>query len=202
MVHDVVMNVQNCNPYWRPSIWKDIAIYTTYGTGCDAYQGESQNGKDRKYCRYDDDYWVEILHYVPSATGQLPTTFSECNAAPNFTVPSTNETKAMYYWTTFDSWCIGAPKCLTSSATRADHHGLIGGRSYYTCEWTAPNDVNDASETCCVIRARCNITTDDYQAWESETIVGPRLDYPNNSYLTNLDPDEDLGWVKIWKTFV
>ena len=70
----------------------------------------------------------------------------------------------MYCWTTFDSWIIDASECLTSSATRTNHHGLMGGRSYYTYEWTVRYHFNDASKTCCVIRSCYNITTDDYQA--------------------------------------
>ena len=85
------------------------------------------NVKDRKYCCYDDDYGTEVLEgYIPSPTGQLLITFAECNAAPNFTVPSTNETNAMYYCTTFDSGGIDASQSLTSSATPAIHHHTNG----------------------------------------------------------------------------
>ena len=189
-------------PYWRPSIWKDIAIYTNYPRRCNEYQSESQNVKNRWYCRYDDSYWDEILDgYVPIATGQLPITKELCDNAPEFIVPSTNETKPIYYWTKFDSWNIDPPECLTSSATRANHLGLIGGRSYYTYQWYIPDDVNSDSETCCVLRSRYNMTTNDYQAWQSESSIGPGLDYRNNSLVISPDPNNDPAWVKIWQNF-
>ena len=106
----------------------------------------------------------------------------------------------MYYWTTFDSWIIDA-ECLTSSATRTNHHGLIGGRSYYAYEWTVAYHFIDASKTCCVFRACYNITTDDYKAWEFETSVEPGLDCCNNLLVKFPDPDDDQAFVKLWKTF-
>ena len=61
-------------PYWRPTIWRDAAIYTNIQT-CEAYQSESQNVKARYACIYDDLYWDEVLEgYVASATGELPIT--------------------------------------------------------------------------------------------------------------------------------
>ena len=38
-------------------------------------------------------------------------------------------------------------------------------------------------------------------AWESESSVGPGIDYKNNSLVPNPFDDEDPAWVKIWENY-
>jgi len=188
-------------PYWRPSKWKDIAIFTNQPDRCAAYQAESQNVKERYYCKYSDAYWTDVLQgYVSTATGDLPITEAECNSSYTF-MATTNETLPKWSWTMYDSFGISEPDCITASQTRDNHHGLIGGRTYYTYEWTVPDEVDTDSETCCVVRMRYNITTNDYQGWASDSSIQAGIDFLNNSNVTNPDPDYDPAWLKIWEFY-
>jgi len=188
-------------PYWRPSIWKDVAIYTNQPERCAAYQAESQNVKDRYYCKFNDVYWTEILNgYVSSATGMLPITEEQCNSSATFT-SSSNQTLPIYSWEVYPNFGIDEPDCTIASQTRDNHHGLIGGRTYYTYTWTVPDEVDSDSETCCVVRMRYNITTNDYQGWASDSSVQAGVDWRNNSQVENPNPDNDPAWLEIWEYY-
>eukprot|EP01083_Nonionella_stella_P281751 958846_1 len=198
-------------PYWRHSMWRDMAIYTNTWDRCAAYQSESQNVKSRWECRFTDNYWNNVLWgYVPNSNGELPLKKEGegmgCNDMEEngwYIDPKTNETLWKYEWKEFKSWGIDAPECDITTTTRVNHHGTPGVRNYWTHVWEIPDTILDipGHDQCCVIRARYNITTDDYQAWESDTSINAGLDYMNNSKVKNPDPDDDPAWVKIWEEF-
>jgi len=194
-------------PYWRGSMWRDMAIYTNTVDRCAAYQAESQNVKSRWECRYTDAYWENVLMgYVQQSSGELPLNEYDCTNSDSiwFVDPVSNQTLAKWEWTEISSFGIAAPDCRESRTTRANHHGTPGDRTYWTHYWEVPNSVLDMEghDQCCVIRARYNITTDEYAAWEADDSIGAGLDYMNNTKTpNNPNPDDDPAWVKIWEKF-
>merc|ERR1719443_817863 len=131
-------------PYWRGSMWRDMAIYTNTVDRCAAYQAESQNVKSRWECRYTDAYWENVLMgYVQQSSGELPLNEYDCTNSDSiwFVDPVSNQTLAKWEWTEISSFGIAAPDC-----------------------WEVPNSVLDMEghDQCCMIRARYNITTDEY----------------------------------------
>jgi len=200
-------------PYWRATMWRDIIIYTNQVDRCNAYQTESENVKSRWQCVFDDIYWSEVLHgYYTSGNPMLPLNQTACQLSPTFNT-STNETRSKYYWKEIEAWGIDAPSCTASSTTRTNHHGLIGGRTYWTYSWTVPDprletrtgmdgavsSWDDAS--CCVIRLRYNITTADYPAWESDSSINAGVNSSYNANKTNPDADNDPAEYPIWLNF-
>lgn len=189
-------------------MWRDMAIYTNTVDRCGAYQTDSQNVKSRPECRFTDDYWEnEIYGFVEQNNNPvLPLNEDECLNATDGTYTSsvTNETGLYKYeWVTTPSHGIDAPFCAQSRTTRPNHHGTPGDRSYWTHNWQIPNSIlqMEGHEQCCVIRLRYNMTSDEYQAWESDTSIGAGLDAANNSKVNNPNPDDDPAWVRIWEDF-
>eukprot|EP00486_Rosalina_sp_Unknown_P007194 CAMPEP_0201573264 /NCGR_PEP_ID=MMETSP0190_2-20130828/17002_1 /ASSEMBLY_ACC=CAM_ASM_000263 /TAXON_ID=37353 /ORGANISM="Rosalina sp." /LENGTH=791 /DNA_ID=CAMNT_0048000001 /DNA_START=340 /DNA_END=2715 /DNA_ORIENTATION=- len=193
-------------PYWRSSMWRDMAIYTNTVDRCPAYQRESLNVKDRWECKFTDKYFEDVLYkYVPNSNGELPLNEEDCVNSESiwYIHPESGETLKKYEWVKISAWGLDAPECTQTRTTRTNHHGTPGDRSYWTHYWKVPEEILDIDghEQCCVIRARYNITTDDYQAWEADDSIGAGLNYMNNSMKNNPDPDDDPAWVKIWEDF-
>jgi len=80
-------------------------------------------------------------------------------------------------WSTIPSWGIPPPACLPASWTRDNHLGNTLTGQMFGYNWTVPNDVNGA----CALRVRYNITTMDYNGWEtdatSNTLNSPIYEY-------------------------
>jgi len=193
-------------PYWRGSMWRDMAIYTNTVDRCAAYQSESQNVKARYECRYTEKYWDDVLYgYVQQSSGELPLNEYECTNSDSiwYTNPNTNSSLPKWEWIEINAFGIDAPECKESRTTRANHHGTPGDRTYWTHYWEVPETVLDLEghDQCCVIRARYNITTDEYAAWAADDSVQAGLDFKNNSNITNPNPDDDPAWVRIWEKF-
>lgn len=193
-------------PYWRHSVWRDMAIYTNTVDRCAAYQEESQNVKSRYECRYTDKYWNDYLYgYVQGSPGMLPLNEYDCmNDETGWYIhPTENTTLYKYEWKEFASWGLPMPDCAEARTTRANHHGTPGDRTYWTHYWEVPESVLDIEghDQCCVIRLRYNMTSDEYDAWEADNTINAGLDYNNNSRVINPDPDDDPAWVRIWEDF-
>lgn len=191
-------------PYWRPSPWRDVVIYTNQEARCSKYKQQSQNVKAKWECRYEDDYWTDVLGGYASSLADLPMNHTECKMGME--VEYKNKTYNKYYLHKEASHGISAPDCYASKTTRANHHGTFGGRELWTHVWKIPDLTDDKYKKrdytqCCVLRVRYNITTDDYQAWEADNSINAGVDYKNNTKVSNPDPDDDPAWIKIWERF-
>eukprot|EP01084_Bolivina_argentea_P008406 15750_1 len=115
----------------------------------------------------------------------------------------TEEQTYKYHWVEYDSYDLDEPDCMQTRTTRVNHHGTPGDRTYWTHNWKIPDSILDIDghDQCCVIRLRYNITTDDYQAWDSDDGIGAGLNYWNNSKVSSPDPEDDPAWVRIWEDF-
>jgi len=188
-------------------VWRDMAIYTNTVDRCGAYQSESQNVKARSECLFTDDYWEnELYGYIENNDdAQLALNKEDCMNNTNgwYTSSVTNKTLYKYQWVDTPSHGISAPECTQTRTTRPNHHGTPGDRGYWTHNWQIPNSIlqMDGHEQCCVVRLRYNMTTDEYQAWESTSSIGAGLDAANNSLTNNPNPNDDPAWVRIWEDF-
>ncbi|KAL0486990.1 DD3-3 [Acrasis kona] len=129
-------------PYWHPSPWKDIAIFTTNVTMCPYYQAESQNVMSKGEC--------------VKANGD-PLSFNQRQ-----TCLSGNG-----IWNVTEPYNIAPPDCLpiTNVASRDNHLGSVLGGQLAGYNWTIPNDIRNT----CVLRIRYNISSSDFNNWEIDS---------------------------------
>ncbi len=132
-------------PYWHPTEWRDIAVFTTDMTKCDIYRTESQNVKDKGECwKVGADGSKTYLQY---------NNFLECSDKGG-------------QWIESGKWGLKAPQCLSASLIASKDNylgdGLAGKPAQYN--WVLPFNV--ASDAC-VLRVRYNITTADLK-WEMD----------------------------------
>ena len=126
-------------PYWHPTPWIDIAILTTDTSRCPYYRANSFNTNPKGYCN--------------------TTQFNNPTACP---AGQWYEKKPHNSQT--GRGCIGEPDCIAAPWNRDNHLG--NGKSGYmnTYNWTIPSCV--ISENC-VLRLRYNISTTDYDGWNT-----------------------------------
>ncbi|XP_058950306.2 protein DD3-3 [Pocillopora verrucosa] len=145
-------------PYWHPTPWKDIAVLTNDISRCGLYQSESQNVKDRYAC-------------------ELPKEYLKAKRWRNYRIPNNEEAcKALNAtWKRFPSHGLDAPECRESAWSRDNHLGNGMGGYANNYNWTLPK-LNHEN---CVLRIRYNISTGDYDGWDSSvnsSVNGIKLD--------------------------
>jgi len=134
-------------PYWAPSPWKDIAIFTDDKDLCKMYKKESQNVKDKYYCAN-----------FPSTNNQkAPINEADC-------------TKDGGSWVKVPSHGIGAPECLKAEWNAVNHLGnSLHSGAPNTYNWTLPHSGMEpciATGSCaCALRIRYNISNSDIDGW-------------------------------------
>ncbi|KAF2078555.1 hypothetical protein CYY_000178 [Polysphondylium violaceum] len=133
-------------PYWAPSPWKDIAIFTDNKDLCKMYKKESQNVKEKYYCA------------LPSTANTL---------AP---IIETDCTQAGGVWTKVPSHGIDAPECLKAEWNAVNHLGnSLNSGAPNTYNWSLPHSGMEpciATGSCaCVVRVRYNISSSDIDGW-------------------------------------
>jgi len=140
-------------PYWHPTPWKDIAIFTANPARCAYFQTNSQNVMDKWWCASDatDSANVEQFNN-PTSCGAL-------------------------YWVKVEAWNLPAPPCFANGWNRDNHlgNGLGGYTNSY--KWILPSmddigstnwitDPRDGFQNRqvapCVLRIRYNISSGDY----------------------------------------
>jgi len=191
-------------PYWRPSPWIDLAIYTKDTGRCAQLQAESQNVKERWYCNVPEE--VQEIVWGNNRIGKIPISAEKCDdinteLAAKLAQQNQNQandgnstaTTLQAAWTKVDPNGFPAPTCLKSKASRPNHLGLIGGATQWTYDWKVPTEFLAAGETQkqCVFRIRYNIT-EDYDASEAtgNTAAGgivPAAKNQGNTVFTNMN---------------
>lgn len=200
-------------PYWNPSPWVDLAIWTKDTGKCAAFQAESQNVKSRWFCNVPDAVKAANDMVGNSGIGQTPITKEACEALntvearrilqgattmvestninPDTTVEPTGTLRAE--WTEVAPNGFPAPECLESKGTRPNHLGLVGGETQWTYDWKVPEAflAEGEVEKACTFRIRYNIT-EDYDASQrdgSTAVAGMDVGLPNpsNTAFTTLD---------------
>lgn len=182
-------------PYWRPTPWKDIAYITNDIERCEQVTAESQNVKGRNWCTLPDEFYANPENKLPNGdAGLYPITKEACEAwtvtgvgAPKAeeeteetgdddeeTGAEAEQVEYTGVWKEFPAWGLEKPACVQSEQTRANHLGVIGGRTQYSYQFTVPADIGAQSR--CTTRMRYNITTAEYDAWEAAKSVNAGLD--------------------------
>ena len=155
-------------PYWRPTMWKDVAILTSNEAMCPYFQSRSQNTNSRWYCKKSDTTGTGATN------GRIPITEAPCTAAGGV-------------WTEVPSWSAmgyadGVPECKLHAASRQNNLGnsqdpyaesAPGQKeemASYT--WTMPTLGAGVDHARCILRARYNISTNDYPSVSGMTNGG------------------------------
>lgn len=187
-------------PYWNPSPWIDLAIWTKDMGKCASFQAESQNVKSRWFC--DVPAEVATANNFGNGIGKTPITQADCEALNTATVESAggNSTDLSASWTEVAANGFPAPDCFESKATRPNHLGLVGGETQWTYDWQVPEAflADGAAQKACTFRIRYNIT-EDYDGSENTATTAaaatdgtdalfPQKANLDNSAFTNLNP--------------
>ncbi|XP_054752094.1 protein DD3-3-like [Lytechinus pictus] len=184
-------------PYWHPTQWRDAAILVGDVSECEYYQAESFNVKEKYECveyytnngqrkhasRYNneadctanDGEWLPFVNYLEKAPGNLNTE-QACNAA------SGNGVTYVWGrpWNGQDEECLvalQAPDCQQAPWTRVNHNGNTRGGEASRYTMTLPYFPSQNTMRC-AMRLRYNISTDDYDPWN--TTSAQNQDTANN----------------------
>lgn len=124
-------------PYWRNSPWIDIAIITNQIDLCDLYKKESQNVKNKTYCKGASKYIFNL---------------TECEQYGGSLIENKNYKEL--------NFPVKEPECIPFKSTphtnrliESDEHNT---QSY---KWILPNFKKNISN--CVLRIRYNISTNE-----------------------------------------
>ncbi|XP_060579853.1 protein DD3-3-like [Ruditapes philippinarum] len=175
-------------PYWHPTQWKDIAVLAENSSMCSHYQENSFNvqpyykcvefyspGKPKhssrwnneKQCTDNGGQWILFHNYLEAA--KRYTTEGSCVSASNGNVK--------YIWAVpYDAEDVTKKQCLVALETpdcydapwsRSNHLGNGRGDGQpLTYTWTLPY-FPSGHEHKCVLRMRYNISTDDYDPYNT-----------------------------------
>jgi len=160
-------------PYWHPTIWKDIAVFTDDLSRCDLYQQESENVKGRWYCDVGEEFLNE--HYDPHERDPdipIPIDQVSCeaiNATWSFSPPHTYP----------NGEGMAPPVCEEAPYQRDNHHGNADSQYFAGYKWTVPENLVHNN---CAVRIRYNITSDDYDAWNIDHAAKLRNDRLDEAY--------------------
>jgi hypothetical protein len=150
-------------PYWRPTMWKDVAILASNEAMCPYFQARSQNTNSRWYCKM-----------ATTPNSRVPIVEEECTTEGGT-------------WTEVPSWSAqgyadGVPECKLHQASRQNNLGNSQSAYVETApgqkeemasyDWTIPSLGPGVEFARCVLRARYNITTNDYPSIEGMTNGG------------------------------
>jgi len=164
-------------PYWQPTNWIDIAILTNREDLCPYFRSNSENVRSRFACTFDKkDDLIRL-----NGTGRnLPLTQTECE---NFNTTGLNVDKPR--WREYPSQNRPAPDCYSPSYTRENHLGDVKHSEMATFNWTIPT----TSSTKCLLRIRYNISTGDYDGWNTDA----QSNRENRYILNNFFPNETIA---------
>ncbi|XP_052266868.1 protein DD3-3-like isoform X2 [Dreissena polymorpha] len=166
-------------PYWHPSPWKDIAVLTNTVGRCAHYKAESENVKSRWQCVLP----LDTLEKMDAANVYAPNNAQDC---ANFKFPANDPQGVKGEWKESSAHGIPSPDCHETLYSRDNHlgNGVDGYANRYN--WTLP----DIDQGKCVLRIRYNISTNDYDGWNTDSTKNP----DKNGDPTKLDLSAKFGF--------
>lgn len=145
-------------PYWQPTPWMDIAVLTNNASRCPFYQAESQNVKSRWRCVVPD---VALLVGATAGNVMIPNNEADCRA---FRFPAGSANGLQAVWQEVPAFGLPPPDCRETQFSRDNHLGNGIGGNPLVYNWTVANwTISDK----CVMRLRYNISTGEYDGWNS-----------------------------------
>lgn len=144
-------------PYWHPSPWKDIAVFTNNASRCLYYQQESQNVKSKWACVLSEKDFNELNKKTNVV---LPNNKEECE---NFCYPAKSPNCKKAKWKEFPSHGLPPPECQEGEYSRDNHLGNTLSVNAVHYNWTVPETPGHK----CVFRIRYNISTTDF-SWDTD----------------------------------
>ena len=153
-------------PYWHPTIWKDIVVFTNDTSRCEYYQEESENVKGRWYCHVSDEFLSE--NYDPNMeTPKIPINEADCDSLEG------GEWKLSAPHTYPNGDAMPPPLCEAAPYQRDNHIGNGEGRNFVGYKWTVPEQLVHSN---CAIRIRYNTSSTDYDSWNIDQNAQERND--------------------------
>jgi len=152
-------------PYWHPTPWKDIAIFTDETSRCEYYRAESENVKGRGYCSasmYNNQAdcieaganWRTSIPYGSGPPDCLPAPWSRDNHLGNDYLDMTTE--------------VGADGTVNGEVPSARNAYAM---SY---NWTVPSHASGK----CALRIRYNISAAELP-WDTDSTSNTKAGDPN-----------------------
>lgn len=141
-------------PYWHPSPWVDVAVLTSNTSLCPMYKAESQNVQSKWFC----------------STDQSKNRASTCPVSP--------QDRSQLGWKESKPWkyyrpTLGTVDCVEAQFSRDNHLGNSDNLLPMTYMWKIPSVAEACEENVaacrCVLRLRYNISTGDYDDWNTTT---------------------------------
>jgi predicted ferric reductase len=171
-------------PYWHPTPWRDIAVFTDDIGRCSYYREETQNEVDKGAC-CNRTLWEregrcqQVPGYDPTGQDQTPPGPNNAAACTRFQAVDRGQYAGA--WVLYGRWDAGRPQCLRTPVSRDNHLGNAAPWSAVgpavtnaaSFKWRVPPDVLRRQGTrdlvrdkaTCVLRMRYNISTTDFDAW-------------------------------------
>uniref|UniRef100_T1JAG2 Uncharacterized protein n=1 Tax=Strigamia maritima TaxID=126957 RepID=T1JAG2_STRMM len=165
-------------PYWRPSPWKDIVVLTNNVSRCSYYKQQSENVQSRWSCELPQ----EVLLDIRDKGLAIPISKEDCEA---FTYPPNNPTGKRGLWIQHPSHELSEVECQETEYTRDNHLGNTLDGHHFAYMWKLPNYENAT----CVLRIRYNISTLDFDGWNSD-IINSKLN-KNKIILSELNGEDN-----------
>lgn len=200
-------------PYWHPTPWKDIAILAENSSMCSYYKANSFNtrmydecvefytpgGDRRPYSKWNNEaqctanggQWIKFSNYLEKAPAY--TNEAQCK--------SQNNGGMTYIWAVpYDATDVTKKECLVrldqpdckeAQYSRSNHlgNGADGKANSYV--WTLPYFPSGNTKRC-VYRMRYNISTDDYDPYNTDASFNQQSN-PLVQSIIEQDPYIDVG---------
>jgi hypothetical protein len=186
-------------PYWFPSPWVDVAVFTNTPQRCDSYKALSRNSWSGANVLYYCDVPEYIQYVMMNQRGWWPIDQASCETDPNLQNiinEMTNESESAV-WRAAAAWGVDEPDCHDNQWSRDNHHGNVEGGHFAAFNWTVPKDF--ISEQC-VLRVRYNISTGDYEEWVDDETAQANDVNANLNHLQN-GADRFPAYVDIWTQY-
>jgi len=168
-------------PYWHPSDWKDIAILAENATMCGYYDKHNFNTKtkwecvenfkntqtprhwshhnNQKDCKAAGGEWLEFTNFLEKDKSK--TTKATCEAAGHVWG------RPIYSKNLECLVPLDKPECRASEWSRVNHLGNGKKAEPLQYRWELPHFPSGQDQRC-VLRLRYNISTDDYDPWNTD----------------------------------
>jgi len=167
-------------PYWHPTHWRDIVVFTNDPKRCEWYKAESQNVKNKGYCKYPDNYLQlkyekdENLNNIWLMNNREACEAQEIAHGGELLHPE---------WVEEGAWDMPPPDCLPSAWSRDNHHGNTYDGFMNSYNWTVPDTAHDN----CVLRLRYNITSGEMSDGGFDPEINASLNAEENNAPTGID---------------